>query len=197
MKNKQKIRKLERLKELKIKESYLSIIYWFFAYPNIGITLSDLASNLNISKTKARKIVLELANRGFLMKEELGRLWRISCDKNHIYNYTIKVSYNLWLVYMNNLVYEVRKKIPNARAIILFGSYRKGDDDENSDIDLAVEVLGNEDPKIEQFSIIPQLGYRKNIKVNLYVFSRKNIDLNLFNNIANGIILDGFLEVRP
>ena len=41
------------------------------------------------------------------------------------------------------------------------------------------------------------LGYRKNIKVNLHVFSRKHIDLNVFANIANGIVLNGFLEVRP
>ena len=197
MKAKQENKILQKLNELEIKKSYLAIIYWFFAYPNMGVTLSDLASNLNISKTKAREIVLELVNQDFLIKEDLGKLWRISCNKGHIYNYTIKTSYNLWSIYMTNIVYEIKKDIPNARAIILFGSYRKGDDDENSDIDIAVEVLGNEKPKIEEFGIISQLGYRKNIKINLYIFSRNKIDLNLFNNIANGIILDGFLEVRP
>ena len=41
------------------------------------------------------------------------------------------------------------------------------------------------------------IGYRKNVPVNVHVFSRNKIDLNLFANIANGIILEGFLEVRP
>ena len=45
--------------------------------------------------------------------------------------------------------------------------------------------------------VVEQLGYRKNVPINLYIFSRNKIDLNLFANIANGFVLDGFLEVRP
>jgi hypothetical protein len=30
----------------------------------------------------------------------------------------------------------------------------------------------------------------------LHIFNRNNIDDNLFNNIANGILLWGFLEVK-
>ena len=48
-----------------------------------------------------------------------------------------------------------------------------------------------------RLGIVEQLGYRKKVNVNLHVFSRNKIDLNLFVNIANGIVLDGFLEVRP
>ena len=197
MKIKQEFKKLEKLNELEIKESCLNMIYWFFAYPDLGITLSELAFNLNISKTKAKGLVLDLVNQDFLIKEEIGKLWRISCNKSHVYNYTIKIPYNLWTIYSTNTVYEIRNRIPNARAIILFGSYRKGDDNENSDLDIAVEILGNQDLIIEELGVILQLGYRKNVQVNLHIFSRSKIDLNLFNNISNGVVLDGFLEVRP
>ena len=44
---------------------------------------------------------------------------------------------------------------------------------------------------------LEKLGFRTNVKVNLHIFSRNKIDLNLFANIANGIILSGFLEVLP
>mgnify|MGYP001561767975 CR=1 FL=1 len=196
MKSRLEFKKLMKLDELEIKESYLNLIYWFFAHPTLGITLSDLASKLSLSKTKTRELVLGLVSQNFLIKEEIGRLWRISCNKDHIYNYTIKIPYNLWLIYSTNIVYEIRERIPNAKAIILFGSYRKGDDNENSDLDIAVEIAGNQDLSIEELGVIPQLGYRKNVKVNLHIFSRNRIDLNLFNNIANGIVLDGFLEVR-
>ena len=33
-------------------------------------------------------------------------------------------------------------------------------------------------------------------KFQLFIFNRKNVDLHVFNNIANGIVLYGFLEVR-
>ena len=42
----------------------------------------------------------------------------------------------------------------------------------------------------------PKFGYRTNVPVNIHLFSEKNINLNLFSNISNGIILDGFLEVK-
>ena len=79
----------------------------------------------------------------------------------------------------------------------MFGSYRKGDDTEDSDIDIAVEVSDNKGIRIVPFAIIHKFGYRKDVLVNLHIFSRNKIDINLFSNIANGIVLEGFLEVRP
>jgi predicted nucleotidyltransferase len=191
--------KMQKLEMLGLNEAYRKCLAWFFAYPNKEISLSDLAKNLEISKTSARKIVLQLIQEEFLVKEELGKVWRIYSNKEHFYHKTIKISYHLEQIYLNlpGILKEIYKNIPNTLAIILFGSYRKGDDDEESDIDIAVEILGKKDIRIEELGIIPSLGYRKNVKVNLHIFSRNRIDLNLFNNIANGILLEGFLEVRP
>jgi hypothetical protein len=86
--------------------------------------------------------------------------------------------------------------VPSAKAIILFGSYRKGDDTEQSDIDIAAEISGNELPKIIELGFLQNHGYRKDVRINLYIFSRNHVDINLFSNIANGIVLTGFLEVR-
>jgi predicted nucleotidyltransferase len=80
---------------------------------------------------------------------------------------------------------------------MLFGSYRRGDDTEKSDIDIAVEILEDKELQIFELGKIAEFGYRENVPVNLHVFSRKKIDLNLFSNIANGFVLEGFLEVRP
>lgn len=72
-----------------------------------------------------------------------------------------------------------------------------GTDNEKSDIDIAVEVLDNKSMKIEKLEVIAQLGFRKKVTVNCHIFTRNKIDLNLFTNIANGIVLDGLLEVHP
>ena len=124
-------------------------------------------------------------------------MWRISCNTSHQWNTTRKVPYHLELVYSSEVLEEIRKKYQNPRAVVLFGSYRKGDDTEQSDIDIAVEVVDDEEVQIIQLGIVSQLGYRKDVPVNLHVFSRNNVNLNLFSNIANGIVLEGFLEVRP
>ena len=52
------------------------------------------------------------------------------------------------------------------------------------------------DTRIEEFAIIKKFGYRKDVKVNLYIFVRDKVNTNLFSNISNGIVINGFLEVK-
>lgn len=189
-------KKLRKVNPKEETEAYQKIINWFFAYPAIEMSLNDLVQELKISKTTANRVISALIIEGFLNKQVIGNVWRISCNLNHPYNFTRKIGANLILVCESGILEEIRKIIPNTKAVILFGSYRKGDDNEKSDIDIAVEVANNQDIQIIELGIIPKLGYRKNVQVNLHVFSRNKIDSNLFANIANGIILDGFLEVR-
>jgi predicted nucleotidyltransferase len=190
-------RKEKHFKELEEMEAVIKVMYWFFDFPSREISLNDLSESAGISKTTANKVVLKLVEQGFLNKEVLGRIWRISCNISHPFNLFSKVPYHLQLIYQSGILDAIYKIIPNPKAIILFGSYRKGDDTEQSDIDIAVEVLGNDELKIHELGKLEQIGNRKNIKVNLHIFSRNKIDLNLFANIANGIVLAGFLEVRP
>jgi predicted nucleotidyltransferase len=161
------------------------------------MSLNDLAEELEIAKTTANIVVTRLVEEKFLNLAVLGKTWRITCNKEHIYNYSKKIAYNLNMVYESGILEEIHKIIPNSRTIILFGSYRKGDDTEKSDIDIAVEVLGDKEIEIVELGVLPQFGYRRNVPVNIHVFSRNKIDLNLFANISNGIVLEGFLEVRP
>ena len=191
-----------KLKIQNLNEAYQKMLLWFFSFPTQEMSLTDLADNLDMSKTTANRIVTILEKEGFLLKNVLGKVWRISCNQRHVYNFSRKIAYNLTKIYESPLIQSIHDFIQtefkqSPRTIILFGSYRKGDDTEKSDIDIAVEILGNQSLAIQEFRIFPQFEYRKNIKVNLHIFTRNNIDLNLFSNIANGIVLEGFLEVRP
>ncbi len=185
-----------RKKEL-LSDAYRKVIYWFFAYPQKEVSLNDLTRLVNISKTTANKTVLQLAHEKFLKIDSVGNVWRISCNQQHPFCTTRKIPYNLGLIYESGVIGEILKIVPNARSIILFGSYRKGDDIGSSDVDIAVEVLGDRDVNLSNLRTILQLGYRKNVKVNILKFSRAKIDLNLFANIANGIVIYGFFEARP
>lgn len=191
------VKKLKKTDLIELNEAYLKTLYWFFSFPNIEMGLNGLSESLEISKTTAKRIVMQLVDEGFLKREVLGKVWRISCNHNHPYNYSGKICYNLAMIYESVILKVVHDIVENPRAIILFGSYRKGDDNEKSDVDIAVEVLGDEEVKLVELGIFPEFGYRKNVLVNLYIFSRNKVDLNLFSNIANGIVLEGFLEVRP
>lgn len=182
---------------LELNEAYRKIMYWFFSYPNKEVSLNDLIKQVNISKTTAHKIVTLFIKEGFLKVDVLGKLWRIRCNEQHPFNSTQKIVYNLELIYEAEIIKTILKNIPHSRTIILFGSYRKGDDTQKSDIDIAVETLDNEEVQIFTLGTIPSLGYRKNVKVNILKFNRNRVDLNLFANLVNGIVLYGFLEARP
>lgn len=188
---------VRKTKPLELNEAYNKALLWFFSYPNKEISLSDLSENLEISKTTANRVVNRLAEEGFLKLEVLGRIWRISVNKGHIFNYSKKIGFNLLMIYESNIIEEVHKMIPNPKAIVLFGSYRKGDDTEESDIDIAVEVVDDKELRILETKFRPNIGYREEVPLRIHVFSRNKIDLNLFSNMANGIVLEGFLEVRP
>ena len=175
---------------------YFKVMYWFFDYPDVPITLSELASRLKISKVTAYRAVISLIKEGFLIKEQIGRAWRITCNLSHPYNTTRKVPYHLQLIYESGIIDAINEAYPDNLAIILFGSYRRGDDVHNSDLDIAVEVPKLGSVKHIEFTKM-DLGFRKNVPVHLLIFSRESIDANLFANIANGIVLEGFLEVKP
>ena len=194
--NKIKDVKPDKLEELEASRAYLRIIYWFFDYPTVAVSLSDLAKNSDVSKKLASLVVNLLLEEGFLNKEVIGKTWRITCNQEHSYNVSKKIPYNLGRIYESGIVEAIKAAIPNYKSIILFGSYRKGDDTHESDIDVAVEILGNEEMFIHNFKV-SSLGYRENVNVNAHMFSRNKIDLNVFANISNGIVLEGFLEVRP
>jgi predicted nucleotidyltransferase len=178
-------------------EAYQKALHWFFSFPNREIGLNELQEQLSISKATANRVVTQLVKEGFLTKQELGKLWRISSAPNHLYTHSRKISAALTAIYESDIIQEIYKRIESPRSIVLFGSYRKGDDTEESDIDIAVEILGNDELRIERLGILSAYLYRKNIPVNIHLFSRNKIDLNLFANIANGIVLQGFLETRP
>jgi predicted nucleotidyltransferase len=193
-------KKLKKIELIELNEAYQKVLYWFFSFPNIETGLNDLSSDLKISKTTAKKIINALVEEEFLNKKVYGKAWRITCNQNHIYNLTTKVSFNLSMLYnayYNDLKEQILRIVGNAKSIILFGSYRKGDDNEKSDVDIAVEVADDEEVRIVELGLINEFGFRSNVQVNLHIFSRNKIDLNLFSNIANGIVLEGFLEVRP
>jgi len=175
-------------------EVYRKVMYYFFSFPQISIGLSMLAKNINSSKNATKESVEQLVSEGLLNKAIAGNSWIISLNQKSPLLISRKIPYNLQMVYESGIIPTIYQKYPNANAIILFGSYRWGVDNESSDIDIAVEVTGSKF-HIEEGSILKNLGYRKNVKVNMHIFSRKSTHINLLTNIYNGIILDGLLEI--
>lgn len=175
----------------------LRIVWWFCAFPNKEWTFNEVCEGTNTAKTTGKVVIEDLVKKGIVAKLVFGRLWRLSANMQSPAYRNVKIVHNLDLVLGSNLVEFIRGTYPQARAIVLFGSYRKGDDVRESDLDIAVEIPGKTQLDVVSVGTIDRLGYREGVNVNAHVFSRETVDVNVFANIANGIVLYGFLEVRP
>ena len=147
-------RTLKNVPLIEVSESYRRTLFYFFSFPDHPIGLNNLSEQIGASKTSTKVAVNRLIEQGFLKKEEVGNAWRLSADPKDPLTITKKIPYNLQLVYESGIIGAVYNKVPNARAIILFGSYRWGTDNEKSDIDIAVEVYDRLPSITKTFTVI-------------------------------------------
>jgi len=96
---------------------------------------------------------------------------------------------NLKIIYESGIVNFLIESFPGC-TIILFGSYSKGEDTITSDIDIAVIGIKKREIDLDKFDKL----FEKKIILNFYN-SFKEIHKHLLNNILNGILLHGGVEL--
>ena len=101
----------------------------------------------------------------------------------------VKKIQNLKQLYSSGILNFLEEKtIPSS--IVLFGSYSNGEDIESSDIDIFIESK-------EIVLNLNKFEKKLNRKINIYFKSNINLcPKELRNNIANGMVLLGFIELK-
>jgi predicted nucleotidyltransferase len=199
--------KKEQLFEKETSEDKIARVFYIDPYREF--TLSEIAELAGVSKSMTSTILREMEDVGFIFIEEFGKkFWRVKANVEN-------PDFRNWKI-VNSLENMISSEITkflidkfNPKAIILFGSFRWGEDRKGSDIDIAVEVT--EDTELKTISLSrladqkKEHEFAKEIRTleieiernfQIHIFNRKYVDINLFNNIANGIALHGFLEVK-
>ncbi len=169
----------------------------FLKYPEKEFSLSDIAKEAGVAKAHIGEILDEFYSSGLISITKLSNIWRIKANQESPEFIKSKIIHNLNFVYQSGLVEFLNEHFNNPKAVILFGSFRKGDDISTSDIDIALETDEVEEYKTVTTTKLIEFEKLINRKIQLHLFNRKIIDINVFNNIANGIVLSGFLEVKP
>ena len=175
-------------------ERLLTVLYW---WPEAEFSLTELARQAGVSKSTVSRLIDSLIAQGIATVEEKGIVFRIRANIESFQFIKGKIAYNLKFLYDSGLVEFLEDALGHPPAIILFGSFRKGDDISTSDIDIAVETL-----EVADIHTVRPKGIERiekhfvGRKIQIHLFNRKKVDINVFNNIANGIVLSGFLEVK-
>ena len=124
-----------------------------------------------------------------LKKDKETKRWSIELNRDNHRVLQLKRADNLRLVYESGLADFLEKEFAGA-TIILFGSYSRGDDTLTSDIDIAVIGRKNKQINLENFEDLLE----RKININFYN-SLKNIHKNLKENLCNGFVLAGGIEL--
>lgn len=149
----------------------------------------DIAGIVKASPTAVANSLAEIKKDNLITFEKTKTINFISLNRNERRALELKRVENLRNVYTSGLLGILENELPGA-TIFLFGSYSRGEDTNTSDIDLA--VIGRKE------KIIGLSGYEKSLnrKINIsYYASWKKIGEYLKNNILNGIILHGGVEL--
>lgn len=175
--------------------STLVVMELFFKFPSISFSLSEVAEKTGLSKATVSKVIKNLHKAGIVSIEDLEVVYRIKAANEKWEYRREKIIRNIAAVVRSNISEFLMQEYKNPRCIILFGSFRRGEDDEGSDIDIAVETNGKDETGTFEFDEFRAIEKQLNRKISVHVFNREKIDKNVFMNIANGFVLQGLLEV--
>lgn len=157
------------------------ILELFFEFPNDKFTIRQIAKKTKIPKSTVQSYLVKLKSMGLVTKDNQASNTRFFKIKK--IHYFIEKMYTSGLIGYLNKVY-----VPSC--IILFGSFRKGDSVNTSDIDIFLITTKKKEVNLEKFE------QRLKHKIQLFKEADSgNLPGKLFNNIANGIKLEGFFKV--
>ena len=156
--------------------------------------LREIARMMKKSPATVKKYLAESVKEGIVLKKkERGfEIYKANTESNKYKE--LKKIYNKNKIIESGLLKFLVQKF-NIPVIIVFGSYARGEDNKNSDIDFFIlsEIKTN----------VTLDKYEKLLKrrIQVHNFNKKQFNElkkknpELINSIINGIVLNGFLEV--
>ena len=160
----------------------------FAERPQKSFHIRELSKLINLSPTSVNIHLKKLEEDRLIVKETEGLYNSYRADFNNDYFRFYKKIHNMIQLRESGLIEELEDKI-FPTAIVLFGSYMKGEDIETSDIDIFL-MAREKKISVEKYEKI--LGRRIQF---FFCTDVKKIPAELKNNILNGIVIYGYLKV--
>lgn len=171
--------------------SILRVAGVFFREPTKEHYLIEVSKKAGLSHTSTKAHLQTLIKLSIIKEttEKKGNrefpVFRADINNKNYKNY--KKIYNL-LELQNSKLIDFLKDALMPKCIVLFGSYQRGEDSEDSDIDLFIECK-EEKIDVSKFAKILDRNIQLHFKEDFKKYPKE-----LKNNIINGMLLEGYLE---
>lgn len=177
--------------ELELTNLQQVILRLLFVKAGTSLNQRQIAKKLGVSPPAVMKALpfLEKKNLIKVHQDTESKRWSVELNRENHKAMQLKKVDNLKQIYETGLADALEEAFAGA-TIILFGSYSRGDDTDNSDIDIA--IIGRKEKKID-LSAFENIHERP-ININFYE-SWQKIHKNLKENLFNGIVLTGGVEL--
>lgn len=175
--------------KLKLTILQKKILRLLFKKTGTKLNQRRIAKTLKVSPPAVKKALPDLKNYIITNQDKESKRWEIELNRENHHLMQLKRADNLSQIYESGLFEFLEEEYAGA-TIILFGSYSKGEDTINSDIDIAVIERKPKSLDLKKYEILLE----RDININHYN-SFKDIHKNLKENLCNGIILAGAIEL--
>ncbi len=158
------------------------VLELLFENPNKRFTIREISKETKVPTSSIQRYLKSLKEENLIDRDN-----KIVINE---YSKFLKSSFMINKIIKSGLIEYLNEKL-NSSVIIIFGGIRKGEYDNESDIDLFVEST----KKIK----IDLSKFEKMLKHNIQLFVEKdvkNLPDRLFNNVINGIKLGGYLKIK-
>ncbi len=171
--------------ELKLTGLQQRIMRLLFVKAGVQLNQRQIAKILRVTAPAVKKALPRLDDFARLNQDKESKRWSVELDRGNPRAMQLKRADNLKLIYESGLADSFERAFAGA-TIILFGSYSRGEDIVNSDIDIA--VIGRKEKETDL------AAYEKALerKISISFFgSFEDIHKSLKENLCNGIVLAG------
>lgn len=165
------------------------VLRLFFDQPTKGFQLREISRTLKLGMPSVKLHIGRLEKEEFIKRDKTGTYASYKASGNEKFMLYKKTDMLLRLHESGLIEFLADELFPNA--IVLFGSASRGEDTERSDIDL-LAISKEKDIDLDRF----EKGLKRRINI-LFEPNLKNMPKELLNNILNGVVIHGYLEVFP
>ncbi len=167
----------------------LEVLSYLCIKAGTKLSQREIAIALGVSPTAVANSVRNLKIKNLVKIEVVKTINFTSLNRENPKAIFLKKVENQKQLYISGLQDFLEEQLAGA-TIILFGSYAKGEDTINSDIDIA--VIGRKEKSIN--TKFYEKTLKRHININFYDFW-KDIHKHLRNNILNGVVLCGSVDL--
>ena len=167
------------------KSTIQKVLAVFFDNPSREFHLRELSRLLKLSMPTIISATDKLAKESLILKKKGKVITKVMANRSYIDFARLKRLHNLELIYKSGIMNHFSESYNQPKAIILFGSFSRGEDIEKSDIDIAIITNKKLNLNLQKYENI----LKKVISV--HEVNLDKISKEFKSNLANGIVLEG------